>query len=726
MSSTLSLDAVLLRLNLITDALNLLRGDDFPEIRETLRLVVSSIADLLPGSAAVVLGYDQAADRLDVEGQVWAGAGAADGTWLLPDQVHLAHQVARQGELLAVDRGQPVRYLPLRAAGDVLGILVVRSAEDRPFNPVERSLLDHLASLAARILVMARQSVLAKHEQARRENELHRLHRAGMLISSRSSLKDTLDAILNMALEFTDASYGIFRLVDLSGTNLVTRSFAGTTLARPATEVLPISTNSVMGVVALKREPVVVSDLREEPWRSVYYPFDYALEMRSEIALPLIGASGRLEGVLNLESLEVNTFDNEDRYILQILATQAVVAIEGIRLVDALQDISAMLTTCSLQQIHQALAEKACDLLNLPISMIWLMEKDQLVVQAASDSCFCGRRMPLGNDPISQSIRTGASVILMDAADSLPVRDPLQQGPGSALIVPLFTGDDPRPVGAFSVYTGAGDARDFSQADWDKKVLSILGHYAALAIQNAAHLDALRFAEDQRATTETFAAIGEIAANLLHRLNNKIGTIPVRVEGIQDKCLTSLQSDPYLADNLAEIQCSASEAMQVVRESLDHLRPIQLHPVSVAAAVNEAVASIRLPEAVQVECQGLDQLPLVQAGANRLTLVFNNLLENAADAMESQGKIRLEGAVRGQWVEVRVSDTGPGIPPHLHERIFEFSYSSRPSAHPGKLGFGLWWVKSLMTRFGGKVAVESAGTRGTTFILNLPVAQEQA
>jgi signal transduction histidine kinase len=165
--------------------------------------------------------------------------------------------------------------------------------------------------------------------------------------------------------------------------------------------------------------------------------------------------------------------------------------------------------------------------------------------------------------------------------------------------------------------------------------------------------------------------------------------------------------------------------MQVVRESLDHLRPIQLHPVSVAAAVHEAVASIRLPEAVQVECQGLDQLPLVQAGANRLTLVFNNLLENAADAMESQGKIRLEGAVRGQWVEVRISDTGPGIPPHLHERIFEFSYSSRPSAHPGKLGFGLWWVKSLMTRFGGKVAVESASTRGTTFILNLPVAQEQ-
>ncbi len=121
-------------------------------------------------------------------------------------------------------------------------------------------------------------------------------------------------------------------------------------------------------------------------------------------------------------------------------------------------------------------------------------------------------------------------------------------------------------------------------------MLSILGHYAALAVQNAADLEALRLAEEQRATTETFAAIGDIAANLLHRLNNKVGTIPVRVEGIQDKCAALLEADPYLAANLGEIQRSASEAMQVVRENLDHLRPIQLAPVSVAACIQEALA----------------------------------------------------------------------------------------------------------------------------------------
>ena len=491
---------------------------------------------------------------------------------------------------------------------------------------------------------------------------------------------------------------------------------------QPATEILPITSHSVMGTVALKREPVVISDLRVEPWRSNYYPLDYALEMRSELAVPLIGASGRLEGVLNLESPEVNAFDKEDRYILQILAAQAVVAIEGIRLVDTLQAISEMLTVSSLEEIHQALAERACDLLNLPAALIWLIEKDEIVVQAASDSSLCGRRIPLGEDAVSRSILSGEPVYLPDT----PVPLPSAHQAGSALIVPLRTSEDPRPVGAFGVYTAPGQTRDFSQADWDKKVLSILGHYAALAIQTAAHIEALKFSEDQRATTDTFAAIGEISANLLHRLNNKVGTIPVRVEGIQDKFAGLLENEAYLADNLAEIQRSASEAMRVVHQSLDYLRPIQLRPVSVAASIREAIQSVKLPETIQVECDGIENLPPVQAGANRLSLVFSNLLENAADAMQNHGKIRLSGAVWGHWVEIRVSDTGPGIPPELHERIFEFSFSSRSTSHPGNLGFGLWWVKSFMTRFGGKVSVESPGSGGTTFVLSLPVAPEDA
>jgi len=105
-------------------------------------------------------------------------------------------------------------------------------------------------------------------------------------------------------------------------------------------------------------------------------------------------------------------------------------------------------------------------------------------------------------------------------------------------------------------------------------------------------------------------------------------------------------------------------------------------------------------------------------------MVFTNLLENASDAMRGRGQVVIRGAVHGDCVEIAVSDDGPGIAPELHDRIFELNFSGRASTRPGKLGFGLWWVKTLMMRLGGSVTVESDGRHGTTFRLRLPCAKE--
>ena len=162
--------------------------------------------------------------------------------------------------------------------------------------------------------------------------------------------------------------------------------------------------------------------------------------------------------------------------------------------------------------------------------------------------------------------------------------------------------------------------------------------------------------------------------------------------------------------------------MTIMRDSLYHLRPIRVIPVDVAECVAEAIDTTDLPVGVHVRQEGLAALPRVAAGPRRLALVFANLLENAAAAMEGNGVISVSGSLNGNWVEVSVSDTGPGIPPELHERIFDFDFSNR-KAHAGKLGFGLWWVKTLMARFGGSVAVQSDGQHSTTFILKLPAEQ---
>jgi signal transduction histidine kinase len=289
------------------------------------------------------------------------------------------------------------------------------------------------------------------------------------------------------------------------------------------------------------------------------------------------------------------------------------------------------------------------------------------------------------------------------------------------LAAPLLSGETGQPVampvGALCVYATSAENNPAAGSEWDKKVLACLAHYAALAVQNQARQDALRIAQEQRAVAETFAAVGDVAANLLHQLNNKVGTIPVRIEGIQDKCAAALQADLYLTSNLEAIDRSATEAMETVRESLSHLRPITLVPVDVQSCLTAA----QIPVGINLSQEGLRNLPSVLGARQSLALVFSNLMENAAAA--GANMILIRGSAGDGYVEITVSDDGPGIPPALQDRIFDFNVSGRKGSHTNKLGFGLWWVKTLMARLGGSVSVDPpAGQQGATFRLRLPLA----
>jgi signal transduction histidine kinase len=289
----------------------------------------------------------------------------------------------------------------------------------------------------------------------------------------------------------------------------------------------------------------------------------------------------------------------------------------------------------------------------------------------------------------------------------------------NVLLIPLPGSNESNALGMFGVFNAETSEGRSVKSEWDKKVLACLANYAALAVQNESHQQALRASQEKHWTAETFAAVGDISANLLHNMNNKVGTIPVRIQAIQDKYPQLLEVDPYLAHNLAEIERSATYAMQIVQESLSHLRPIRMENVHIATRVQEAIRAVHVPAVIQIETKGLEELPTVTAGGQSLTFVFRNLIENAVAAMDGSGSIMIEGIHLPEAVEICISDSGPGIAAELHNQIFELNFS-RTGVQPGKLGFGLWWVKTLMTRLGGSVSVESDGHHGTTFRLRLP------
>jgi len=697
-------------LNQISNAINRIGSEDSDQTDWSLHLVVDSAIRVIPGSSAVIYTYNHKTGHFENDSRVSAepmerkltsvknqpdDAPRPDGMGMRtiqrrrrcfsyeePDlHVHPYHAT------LGV---KAVACFPLVVAEQPVGLLYIYLHEERQFTYLEQLLLDNFVNQAAMAIYHSRRLAGIRRDLIRKDEELTQLRRAGLLISSRLRLEETLDSILHLALEITNAQYGIFRLLDKEGEYLVTRAVTGKNLERPLVEKLPLNGKGIMALVARTREPLLISDLRQEPWSNIYYPLDSKLEMRSELTVPLINASGRLEGVLNLESPQPGAFSEDDNHMLQSLATYAITAIQEVRLLDALQEAAQLLISQPTRKVLDRLCEMANHLLNTSASTIWLSNESGELQLASSN----------GHAPHAENFS--------EAQNQL-----------NTLLIPLPTGDDAGTQGMFGVFHSDAKAGRSVPSEWDKKVLACLANYAVLAVQNAAHLKALQTSQEQHWTAETFAAVGDISANLLHNMNNKVGTIPVRVQAIQDKYEQILENDSYLANQLAEIERSATHAMQIVQENLSHLRPIRMEPVVIDSCIKEAVRGVQIPASIQIETSGLEDLPTVTAGRQSLTFVFQNLIENALAAMNGKGRILIEGSPMLETVEIALTDSGPGIPAELHHQIFELNFS-RTGSQPGKLGFGLWWVKTLMTRLGGSVIVESDGHHGTTFRLRLP------
>jgi GAF domain-containing protein len=726
-----------------------------------VRLVSSNPAD---GAAAVIYTYDAERGAFDSRSRVSAGEGDAPlvGDTPRPNGVG-ATALARRARVLSYEeRGitfHPLKYragirtaacYPLLAVGQPVGALYIDLRTDRRFTDDELLLLDTFVHLAAVAIYNTRQFEGVNRALKRKVDELERLQGAGRLISSRLDLDETLNEILRAALDLTKAEHGSFRLLDKKA-GLLRLSAIAPASASPQMRGegqgggLAVSEYaSVMGWAAKRRQPLLITDLREPPWADIYRPLLPDAEMRSELAVPLLGSGGALEGVLNMESPRLAAFDADDQRLLEALATQAVIAIQEAKLLDAIAAVSEQLIHRTPDDLFALLIERACDLLNVPHAAVWDLEGNDpptLILRASTGGFPPRYRVPVGGSLLGAAVRTRRPVISPDLrSDPRIQRRELvrQMGWASALIVPLVVRDGALR-GAFGVY--AAEARAFS--DWDTRLLTSLANHAAVALQQAESLAQMKLAEERQAVAETFAVLGDVAANLLHRINNLIGAIPVRLQGLADK-RPALAADAYAAASLRDVEASARAAMEAARETLAFMRPLRLRPVRAADCYRAAAARLTIPPHIHLLASGLDDLPPVWAGDEQLRLVFVNLIENAVDAIADRaGRIHVSGRViahppnRGrQWAEIAVADDGPGVPPLTRGKIFEPDFSTKGSFK--KLGFGLWWVKSWVQRFGGGIELAEPspalngelpagqgldGGRGCVFVIRLPLAE---
>jgi PAS domain S-box-containing protein len=253
--------------------------------------------------------------------------------------------------------------------------------------------------------------------------------------------------------------------------------------------------------------------------------------------------------------------------------------------------------------------------------------------------------------------------------------------------------------------------------------------------------------ESQLMVSDRMASVGTLAAGVAHEINNPLAAVMANLEYVSEiiEQATGRNADTatgrsvtMAAGLMTDIKGpldDAREAAQRVRLIVRDLKIFSRSPsedapgpVDVKAAMESSLGmawnEIR-HRARLVKDYGL--VPAVEANEGRLGQVFLNLLVNAAQALPEgraeRNVIRVTTRLAGERVITEVSDTGPGIPPHIIGRIFDAFFTTK-AAGVGT-GLGLAICHRIVTDMGGELTVESEVGVGTTFRVALPLARTE-
>lgn len=241
-----------------------------------------------------------------------------------------------------------------------------------------------------------------------------------------------------------------------------------------------------------------------------------------------------------------------------------------------------------------------------------------------------------------------------------------------------------------------------------------------------------REAQDRFSQAEKLAAIGTLAAGIMHEINNPLATIAACAEGLA----TNIEEHPAvtegtgadLRDALRVIEHEVHRCKGIVDGLLDFSRPkpATKGPVNLNRVIEKTLFLLKHHSRFKqiVVCRKLDgAIPTVQGNEEQLIQVFMALLLNAMDAMEGRGTVTLRTAsdARARAVTAEVLDEGAGIRSAELQKIFDPFYTTKP---PGRgTGLGLSICYAIVAEHGGRIEVDSATGAGSAFRIVLPDVQ---
>jgi PAS domain S-box-containing protein len=229
--------------------------------------------------------------------------------------------------------------------------------------------------------------------------------------------------------------------------------------------------------------------------------------------------------------------------------------------------------------------------------------------------------------------------------------------------------------------------------------------------------------------TEKLRALGELASGVAHDFNNLLGAILGRAQLLRRRAL-----EKDVDHDLAVIEKAAQDGRETVRRIQEFSRTRRdkkFEAVDLAEIVADALEITKtrwkddaLSRKIQIKPSfERVEVPPILGNASELREVFTNLILNAVDAMPQGGKLTFTCAREGERVVARVTDTGVGMTDEIRTHLFDPFFTTKGARG---MGLGMSVVYGIVTRHEGRVEVTTSLGRGTTFVVDFPVAPVQA
>jgi signal transduction histidine kinase len=250
-------------------------------------------------------------------------------------------------------------------------------------------------------------------------------------------------------------------------------------------------------------------------------------------------------------------------------------------------------------------------------------------------------------------------------------------------------------------------------------VSRVLRHVAAV-IHNARRALSM---EERIIQAEKKHAMADLARAISHDVKNAIGAILPLAQQAREELQSGSFDPKVIGEDLGQIEQSAQVCQRIfdgmLQVARSGVRPVERAPLEKILDGALSVLGTRLKRAgVTLDLRLPDDLPEVNVSRGGLEQLFLNLFTNALDSMPAGGKLKVQARAAGERIEVKVSDTGSGIPAELLKRIHEPFFTTKDEG----LGLGLAIVRTILWESGGEMSIDSQPGKGTAVTVMLPVA----